>query len=112
MFDRPLQIWRPKLVPAGAGGSTRTFARVSGCDPGGKVDQPNAAEQLVAAQSGAMLTHSVYFEGLVDVRRGDELRDPAAGEAFKVLWVVRPSKPVYTKANCEVRQYAASEGAS
>lgn len=109
MFDRPLQLWRPKSVPAGAGGTTRTFAKVSGQDLLGKVDQPNAAEQLVAAQSGAMLTHSVYFEGVVDVRRGDELRDPCSREAFKVLWVVQPSTPVYTKANSEVRQYEKTE---
>lgn len=106
LFTRPLELWRPQPGTPDGGGGTEGggFAQV-GDDPLlAKVDQPAAREQLVAATSGATLSNVIYFDGVVGVRRGDELRDPETGEAWVIRSVVRPSEPDYTRANCEQRQ--------
>lgn len=108
MFRRPLTLWRPKASDDGAGGQSETFSQV-GTDPlKAKVDQPTADDRLVAEQAGASLTHSIYFNGVVDVRRGDELRDLATDERWHVFSVVRPSTPVYTKALSTIEQHEES----
>lgn len=105
-FSRPLEVWRATSVEDEGGGRTETPEQVGDQPLMAKVDQPTARDQLVAAQDGADLTHSIFFDGVVDVQRGDELRGD--GESFKVISVVRPSRPRYTKANCEIRQSEAS----
>lgn len=100
-FNRPLEIWRPTSAGDGRGGETETNGKVPGDPLPGKVDEPSAKDQLVAAQNSALLTHVIYFDGTVDVRRGDQLRDPDGAprsEVFQVFAVVQPSEPVYTKA--------------
>lgn len=105
LFTRPLDLWRPSAVSDGRGGRTETLTQVGDTALLGKVDQPSPVEVYAAAQNGITLTHAVYFDGVTDVRRGDELRGD--GEVFRVESVVSPSTPVYTKAMCERTQ---SEG--
>lgn len=101
LFTRTLDLWRPAAVSDGRGGRTETVAD-TGTDLLAKVDQPSPAEVYAAAQNGITLTHAIYFDGTVDVRRGDELRGD--GDVFRVESVVQPSTPVYTKASCERTQ--------
>lgn len=102
LFTRAAEVWRPTALTDAGGGQSETLALVAPLDLRCKVDQPSPREVVAAAQSGITLTHSVYFDGVVDVRRGDELH--SAGEVFEVQSVVRPSTPVYTKAMCERTQ--------
>lgn len=106
LFTRPLELWRPSPGTSDGGGGTEGggFAKVGDEPLLAKVDQPSAREQLVAATAGATLSNVIYFDGVVGVRRGDELRDPDTGEVWLVRSVVRPSDPDYTRANCEQRQ--------
>lgn len=110
-FNRPLEVWRPTSAGDGQGGETESTAKVAGDPLDGKVDQPTAKDQTVAAQNSARLDHVIYFDGTVDVRRGDELRDlntaprPAR---FHVFAVVQPSEPEYTKAFVSVEQFEES----
>lgn len=106
MFDLPLEIWRPKSVPDGAGGRTKGVPALVATF-NGKVDQPSsevAGERVTASQAAAELLTPIYFEGVVDVRRGDEIRDTCGKNRYRVISRVRPSTPVYTKAFCEILQ--------
>jgi hypothetical protein len=100
-LNRALEVWRPATVPDGAGGQTLTHVRQP-ADVAAKVDQPTAAERMLAAQAGATLTHPVYLLPGVDVRRGDELRGD--GQTLRVLATSSPSTPRYLKADCELIQ--------
>lgn len=100
-FDRPVEHRRPSApVSDGRGGRTTTLQDLPGLSV--KIDQPSATEQMVAAQSQSRHTHNVYTDGDADVRRGDEFHEP--GHAYRVIAVIRPSEPVYTKALCELIQ--------
>lgn len=116
LFTRPLELWRPGTTPDGMGGVTEGFAQVGDEPLLAKVDQPSTKDLRIGSATGATLTHSIYFDGAVDVRRGDELRDPGqetdeggaavpgAGKVYAVKSAVQPSEPDYTKALCEIRQ--------
>lgn len=105
---RVLEVWRPDLVDDGAGGQTVTMVEVG--EVAALVSQPTAAEQVVAAQAGATLTHVIHVGPEDDVARGDELRGD--GDAFRVLSTVQPSEAVYLRANCERRQAESGEAGS
>lgn len=97
-LNRELAVWRPFLDPDGAGGQVVTMLQVG--EVRGRVSQPSAAEQLVAAQAGAVHTYAVYLKPDAEVFRGDELRD--AGQVFRVKATYRPSEAVYLRADCEL----------
>lgn len=98
-LNRTLQVWRPATAPDGAGGQAVTYVRQP-ADVAAKVDQPTAAERMLAAQAGATLAHPVYLLPGADVRRGDELRGD--GEVLRVVSTSGPSTPRYLKADCEL----------
>lgn len=98
---RQLQVWRSDLADDGAGGQVATLVQVGTVQA--LVSQPSAAEQVVAAQAGAALTHVVYFGPADDVQRGDELRGD--GDTFRVKATVVPSEAVYLRADVERIQH-------
>jgi hypothetical protein len=109
--NRPLELWRPGTTPDGQGGVTEALEQVGDEPLLAKVDQPTATDKGKGGTAIAQLAHSIYFDGVVDVRRGDELRDPgadpadpASGDVFRVQAVARPSEPVYTKALARLDQ--------
>jgi len=106
---RELAVWRATLTDDGAGGQTATLVQVATVHA--LVSQPTAAEQMVADQSGATLTHIIHLGPEDDVRRGDELADDG-GEVFRVISTVMPSEAVYLRANCERRQAEPVEAGS
>lgn len=121
LFTRPLEVWRSTSAPDGMGGTTQTWAKVAG-PLLWKVDQPSGKDLRIGSAYGATLTHAIYGDGDVDVRRLDELRDPGvdadpAGAAlpvdgehvYVVRYVAQPSEPVYTKALSEIRQVEGGE---
>lgn len=98
-LNRTLEVWRPATSDDGAGGQDVTLGQVAD-DLAAKVDQPSAAEQEIAAQWGATITHTAYCQPDADVLRGDELRgDDGYGveEVFRVIHATRPSGPRYLK---------------
>lgn len=94
-LNRELEVWRSDAAEDGSGGQTVTLLLVGTIQM--KIDQPSAAEQMVAAQAGAELTHVGYSEPDADVQRGDELRGD--GQTFRVDSLVQPSTPRYSKAS-------------
>lgn len=89
----------------GAGGQETSLAQVATVR--GKVDQPSPTERLMAQQSGSDHSHNVFLSARADVRRGDELRGTDAlgnEQRFRVLSVVQPSSPVYSKALVQLTQ--------
>lgn len=100
LLNRRLEVWRPTHVEDEGGGRSTTFVRQT--DVAAKVDQPSASERMLAAQAGSEHTHSVYLQPDAAVLRGDELRGD--GQTFRVLSVVQPSAPVYSKADCQLIQ--------
>jgi len=101
-LNRQLEVWRPQTVPDGSGGQRVTYVRQA-ADVRAKVDQPSAAERILAQQAGVAVGHPVYLMADADVRRGDELRD-AAGLRLRVVSVVGPSTARYLRADCEMNQ--------
>lgn len=98
-LNRTLQVWRPATTPDGTGGQTVTWAQ-SGT-VAAKVDQPSTSERMLAQQAGSEHTHNIYLHpaAVPAVRRGDELRDPGTGEAWRITSVVHPSTARYHKAS-------------
>lgn len=105
-LNRELEVWRPTTQPDGAGGQSTTFTRQP--EPvRAKVGQPTTSERLLAQQAESRHSHSIYLLPAADVRRGDELRDAATGEVWRVMSLSGPSSPRYRKATTELTQ---SEG--
>jgi SPP1 family predicted phage head-tail adaptor len=102
-LNRTLEVWRPVTTPDGAGGQATVLTQVGTVRA--KVDQPSAADRMLAQQSGSRHTHTVYLLPAADVARGDELR--GAGQRLAVHHVFSPSAPNYRRADCELTQ---SEG--
>lgn len=100
LLNRTLEVWRVVATDDGAGGQDTALIRQA--DVAAKVDQPSASERMLAAQAGSEHTHSVYLLPTADVLRGDELR--GGGQTFRVLSVVQPSSPIYSKAECQLIQ--------
>lgn len=94
---RTLTVYRVATADDGAGGQSTTWA--SQGDVAAMVSEPTAAERVAAMQAGATLTTVVHLRPDADVQRGDELRGD--GEVLRVKSTVRPSEPVYLRADCE-----------
>ncbi|MFJ6386445.1 head-tail adaptor protein [Streptomyces sp. NPDC091972] len=103
LLNRKLEVWRPVSSPDGYGGQSTTLA-LQPAPVAAKVDQPSASDRLVAAQTDSDHSHDIYLQPSADVRRGDELRDEATGEQWRVFAVVAPSTPVYRKAQAQLIQ--------
>lgn len=104
-LNRQLTVWRTTTVDDGAGGQETALAQVATVRA--KVDQPSNADRMLAAQAGSEHDHTVFLAPGADVRRGDELRGTDAlgtAQVFRVLSVVQPSTPVYSKASCQLIQ--------
>ncbi|MEU0584583.1 head-tail adaptor protein [Streptomyces sp. NPDC006132] len=102
-LNRTLEVWRPEGTPDGHGGESTT--PVQQPQPvRAKVDQPSASDRLLAAQTNSEHSHDIYLLPDADVRRGDELRDPATGEAWTVHAVIGPSTARYRKAQSQLTQ--------
>jgi SPP1 family predicted phage head-tail adaptor len=99
-LNRELEVWRPATSPDGLGGRTTTLVQVGTVRA--KVDQPSAADRLLAAQTNSLHTHTVYLLPTADVSRGDELR--GAGQRLRVHHISEPSSPNYRKAEAELTQ--------
>lgn len=102
MLNRQLEVWRTTLTPDGMGGQDKTTAQAG--TVAAKVDQPSVNERMLAAQAGSEHTHDVYLQPDADVHRGDELRGD--GQVLRVLSVVQPSSPIYSKAEAQLIQEA------
>ena len=99
-LNRQLAVYRPTTVPDGAGGQ-ETILVLQANPVRAKVDQPSPTERLVAAQAGSEHSHDIWLLPTADVQRGDELRGTdvlGATQVFRVLSVVQPSRPIYSKA--------------
>jgi SPP1 family predicted phage head-tail adaptor len=104
-LNRTLEVHRPTTVDDGHGGQETTLVLQGTVRA--KVDQPSNADRMLAAQSGSKHDHTVFLQSRADVRRGDELRGTDAlgqEQVFRVLAVVQPSTPIYSKAPCELIQ--------
>lgn len=99
-LTRRLEHWRHQTGPDGSGGQTTTWAQVGTVRA--RVSQATTAERVAAQQAGADHTQPVYLSPRADVRRGDELRGPEG--SWRVKAVIRPSEPVYLRADCELTQ--------
>lgn len=105
-LNRQLQVYRPTTMPDGAGGQETTLV-LQAAPVRAKVDQPSPTERLVAAQAGSEHSHDIWLLPSADVRRGDELRGTdklGTAQEFRVLSVVQPSTPIYSKAFVQLIQ--------
>ncbi|MFD7429051.1 head-tail adaptor protein [Streptomyces sp. NPDC059818] len=105
-LNRRLEVWRPTTAPDGYGGQETVFVQRPGTVRA-KVDQPSNADRMLAAQAGSKHDHTVFLLPRADVHRGDELRGIDAlgqGQVLRVLAVVQPSTPVFSKASCQLIQ--------
>ncbi|MDA2805707.1 head-tail adaptor protein [Nocardiopsis suaedae] len=107
MLNRPLAHRRRVDTPTESGGHTSVWVELGAVRC--RVSQPSAAERVAARQQGAKHTQPVYVSPSADVRRGDELRDAATGEAWRVTAVIYPSERVYLRADCELIQAEGDE---
>lgn len=99
-LTRTLEVWRPATASDGMGGQAVTLQLLGTVRA--KVDQPAAADRLLAQQSGSAHTHTVYLLPDADVARGDELRGD--GQVLKVHATAAPSRPDYLRADCALTQ--------
>lgn len=107
-LNRRLEVWRPTAADDGYGGQETTFVQQPGTVRA-KVDQPSNADRLLAQQAASTHDHTVFLLPSADVQRGDELRGTdrlGTAQRFRVLAVVQPSTPIYSKAPCELIQKA------
>lgn len=99
---RRLEVWRrPAPTRDSVGGRAEAVRENIGA-VWAKVSQSTAEEQTVAAQTGANHTHTVHLRPDADVQRGDEL--VGDGDNYDVIATVKPSTPIYLRANVERRQ--------
>lgn len=102
LLKQKADIYRKTSISDGQGGTTYSytlFKSQAKC----KIDQASGAEQFEAEQAGGKMTHKVYLEHDVNVRRGDEIR--RNGKAYRVDTVYEPSRPgVYRRADSELIQ--------
>lgn len=108
-LNRQLEVWRTATVPDGAGGQSTTLVLQGTVRA--KVDQPSPTERLIAQQANSKHSHDIWLLPTANVRRGDQLHGTdglGVVQRFRVLSVVQPSRPIYSKALVELIQ---SEGA-
>jgi head-tail adaptor len=96
LLNRRVSVWRQTSTPDAGGGRTSTWAKVATTPA--RFSAPNAKERQVAVQSGVEVTHNVYLPADATVVRGDRLVDGAT--SVEVVTLIRPSDPLYTKAEC------------
>lgn len=102
LLKQKADIYRPVQVSDGQGGYTRSFTLFK-ANAKCKIDQASASEQTEADQSNASMTHSIYVEHDVNIRRGDEIR--RNGKSYRVNDIAEPSRPgVYRRADTELIQ--------
>ncbi|MEV6471601.1 phage head closure protein [Streptomyces sp. NPDC051657] len=99
-LNRTLEVWRETTSPDGAGGQTSLWVQAG--EVRAKVDQPSAADRMLAQQAGSKHTHTVYLLPSADVQRGDQLRGD--GQTLTVHAALQPSGPRYLRADCELIQ--------
>lgn len=97
LLNAQVAVNRSQIVSDGMGGSVESWVSI-GAFPA-KVDQATANERQLAAQWGSKHSHNVYMDPATDVQRGDRLT--SAGRTYRVLATVKPSRPVYLRAECE-----------
>lgn len=105
-LNRRLEVWRPTTTPDGYGGQETVYVQQPGTVRA-KVDQPSNADRMLAQQASSKHDHTVFLLPAANVRRGDELRGVdqlGQAQVFRVLAVVQPSTPVYSKAPCQLIQ--------
>ncbi|GAA0989236.1 head-tail adaptor protein [Nocardiopsis tropica] len=101
LMNTSVTVWRVVLADDGGGGQTEAWAP-QGEQPA-RLSQPTARQREVGDQENAHLTHVVYLRPGVDVRRGDQLRQP--GLRLEVVAVFEPSvRGTYLRADCTSRQ--------
>ncbi|MEV3848094.1 phage head closure protein [Streptomyces microflavus] len=99
-LNRVLEVWRETTEKDGAGGQTSTWVQVG--EVRAKVDQPSAADRMLAQQAGSKHSHTIYLADGSDVHRGDQLRGD--DQTFTVHATLQPSGPRYLRADCELIQ--------
>jgi SPP1 family predicted phage head-tail adaptor len=106
-LNRRLDVYRPTTVADGAGGQMTTLVLQGTVRA--KVDQPSNQDRLLAQQAQSKHDHTVFLLPAADVRRNDELHGTdglGTAQVFRVLAVVQPSTPIYSKAPCELIQHS------
>lgn len=99
LLNTTLTVYRAAYVADGRGGRTRSTNEQGTVRA--KVDQPSAAERMVAGQMGAALDYVVHVANSADVQRGDEL-DEGGTRRLRVRSVVQDSHATYKRLECEV----------
>ncbi|WP_046507093.1 head-tail adaptor protein [Streptomyces odonnellii] len=105
LLNRLLEVHRTVAWPDGTGGQQTALVLVGTVRA--KVDQPSPTERLVAAQAGSKHSHDVFLLPGADVQRGDHLHGTdglGQPQRLRVLSVVQPSRPLYSKALAELIQ--------
>jgi SPP1 family predicted phage head-tail adaptor len=100
LLNRTLTVTRRILVDDGAGGSTQEWVEVGTVRA--QVNQPTDLDQIRGAIAGNTNTYDVHMLPDSDVRPGDRLT--GGGQLFEVIATKSPSRRVYLKAICELRQ--------
>jgi len=101
-LNRRFRVMRPTTSGDAVGGSDVTLV-----DSGivrAKVSQPAGVEQLEAMKADATFVVIAHFKPSADVRRGDHLIALDDGDDLRVKSTVRPSEPIYLRADCEQLQ--------
>lgn len=107
LLTQTLSLWRGEDAVDSGGGRTLVMTQIDVIRA--KVNQPDPAEQQLAATWGAQLSHVVHTENYVDVRRGDELGGELPSEVqpnqrLRVIAVVSDSHDTYKRCMCEITQ--------
>ncbi|AVP41348.1 head-to-tail stopper [Streptomyces phage Yara] len=102
LLKQRADLYRKTSASDGQGGTTYSFSLVK-ANVKCKIDQASGSEQFEAQQAGGSMTHKIYLEHDLNVRRGDEIRH--SGDAYRVDLVYAPSTPgVYRRADSELIQ--------
>lgn len=104
LLNRTLTVSRRILVDDGSGGSEQVWVEIGTVRA--QVNQPTDLEQIRGAIAGNTNTHDVHMLPTSDVRVGDRLTGD--GQLLEVLATKSPSRKVYLKAICELRQVEGS----
>lgn len=101
-LNRRFRVMRPATTADDVGGST--VGLVDSGTVRAKVSQPAGVEQLEAMKADATFVVIAHFRPSADVRRGDHLIALDDGDDLRVKSTVRPSEPIYLRADCEQLQ--------
>jgi head-tail adaptor len=101
-LNRRFTVMRPTTTGDDVGGSSVALVEVGTVRA--KVSQPAGVEQLEAMQADATFVVIAHLKPSADVRRGDHLIALDDGDNLRVKSTVRPSEPIYLRADCEQLQ--------